>query len=158
MEKIYLCLFCILTILSILIFHENYNLLIYFVGWDFWSQLSLFLRLPFGLMDEYVKISRKTSENGFMSNKCNQYDYSSSEESYYRRHPKMNSGVKLEKCNQCNYAFSQAVHLRRHLKTHSGEKSSKCNQCHFACSDPSSLWRHMKRHRSVSKGETAQGK
>ena len=110
------------------------------------SELSLFLRLPFGLINEYVKILRKTSENGFMSNKCNQYDYSSSEASDYRRHPKMNSGVKLEKCNQCNYAFSQAVHLRRHLKTHSGEKSSKCNQCDYSSSQAGNLRTHLKTH------------
>ena len=43
--------------------------------------------------------------------------------------------MKSNKCNQFNYASSEARDLMTHLKAHSGEKSNKCNQCEYAFSD-----------------------
>ena len=54
----------------------------------------------FGLKDGNVKILKKTIDNAI----------------------KLNSGEKSNKCNQYEYASSQAGDLRKHLKMHSGEK------------------------------------
>ena len=43
----------------------------------------------------------------------------------------MHSGEKSNKCNQWDFASSQIHNLGEHLKTHNGEKSYKCIQCDF---------------------------
>ena len=80
------------------------------------------------------------------AHKCNQCEYTSSQQGNLRKHLKTHSGEKSNKCKQCNYASAYAGHLRTHLKRHSGEKPNKCNQCDYASSDASDLRTHLKVH------------
>ena len=78
----------------------------------------------FCLKGANVKLLKKTTGSAIKSNKCNLYDYASSQAGDLRKHLKMHSGEKSNKCNQCDYASSHAGNLKTHLKTHSGEKSN----------------------------------
>ena len=65
--------------------------------------------------------------SGEKSNKCNQYDYESSQAGDLRRHLKIHSGEKSNKCNQCDFASSRVDSLSNHLKIHKGENWKQCN-------------------------------
>ena len=63
---------------------------------------------------------------------------------------KTHSEEKSNKCNQYNFASSQAGDFRRHLKTHFGEKSNIYNQCDFASTQAGNLGRNLKTHSGKS--------
>ena len=59
-------------------------------------------------------------------------DYVSSIEVNLRIHLEAHNGEKSNKCNQFDFASSNASTLWDHLKTHSGEKLKKCSQSNCA--------------------------
>ena len=64
-----------------------------------------------------------------------------------KSHLKTQGEEKSNKCTQFNYSSSYKHVLITHLKIHSGEKTNKCNQCNFASIHASSLKIHFKMHR-----------
>ena len=84
------------------------------------------------------------------ANKCNQYDYASSQAGNLRTYLKTHTGEKANKCNQYDYAFTQAGHLRTN-----GERPNKCKQCNgfFLHLFRQAIWRHIWK-RTVKKSRT----
>ena len=97
-------------------------------------------------MDNLVKLSKKTVNDGEKIHSCSQCDFKSKESSNLKQHMRVHSGEKPFACTRCNYSCKISSNLKTHMLTHTGEKPFSCPLCNYSCTTTSSRKTHMRTH------------